>query len=80
MVEEKRQQYIVRKKIAEAPDVSTLELTLVGGGVPSFVPGQYITVYFPETGVAEGKAYSISSAPPPSRIFYYLDGRRDSRF
>ena len=47
----------------EAPGVSTLSLTFADGSIPKFVAGQYITVYFPETKTAEGKAYSISSAP-----------------
>lgn len=46
----------------------TLTLTLPDGGIPPFVSGQYITIYFPETGVKEGKAYSISSAPHEKRL------------
>jgi ferredoxin-NADP reductase len=60
------QKYVVRKKIAEAPGISTLELTFTDGGIPSFIPGQCITVYFPDSKTPEGKAYSISSAPLPN--------------
>ena len=46
----------------EVPGVKTLRL-LSGGVKPPFLPGQFITVYFPELHVPEGKAYSISSSP-----------------
>ncbi len=46
----------------EAPGVKTL-LFFSEGGNPPFIAGQFITVYFPELGVPEGKAYSISSVP-----------------
>ena len=52
-------EYLVLGKKEEAPGVSTLFLENKSGGVPTFVPGQYINVYFPETGTPEGKAYSI---------------------
>ncbi|HXK39573.1 MAG TPA: FAD-binding oxidoreductase, partial [Candidatus Paceibacterota bacterium] len=48
---------------AETPDVTTLSLAFERGVQPSFIPGQYVTVYVPELGTPEGKAYSISSAP-----------------
>ncbi len=60
---QRTEQYKVLNKIAEAPGVATLVLTLAKGGIPRFTAGQFITVYFPETGIVEGKAYSISSAP-----------------
>jgi len=60
--------YIVVEKIPEKPNVSTLRLRLVSGGVPAFIAGQFITVYFPETGTPEGKAYSISSPPSQDSI------------
>ena len=62
------QKYVVRNKITEAPNIATLELTLADGTVPQFVAGQFITVYFPETKTAEGKAYSISNAPGETTI------------
>lgn len=55
--------YIVKEVIEEASDVKTLKLTLEDGSVPSYTAGQFITVYFPETKTAEGKAYTFSSAP-----------------
>lgn len=60
--------YTVSKIVAEAPGVSTLEL-VCEGGAPLYISGQFITVYLPELGTPEGKAYSISSAPgEPLRI------------
>ena len=63
MSQELNTRYIVREIIAEAPGVSTLQLSLSNGSVPKHTPGQFITVYAPELGTPEGKAYSISSAP-----------------
>lgn len=60
---EPKERYIVREKVAEAPAVYTLNLSLEDGSIPRYLPGQFITVYFPELGTPEGKAYSISSAP-----------------
>ena len=52
----------------EAPGVTTLELSCKEGS-PSYIPGQFITVYLPELATPEGKAYSIASAPnEPLRI------------
>lgn len=56
-----RKKYTVVEKVQEAPGVFTLKFT--SGETPPYVPGQFITVYFPELGTPEGKAYSISSAP-----------------
>jgi ferredoxin-NADP reductase len=63
MQQEPRESYIVREKTAEAPGVFTLKLSRGDGTIPKYTPGQCITVYFPESGTPEGKAYSISSAP-----------------
>ncbi len=60
---EPKERYRVREKIAEAPAVFTLKLSREDGTTPSYLPGQFITIYFPELGTPEGKAYSISSAP-----------------
>lgn len=60
---EPRERYVVREKVAEAPAVVTLKLSRDDGTIPFYQPGQFITVYFPELGTPEGKAYSISSAP-----------------
>lgn len=46
----------------ETPGVVTLELVCEDGAL-EHTPGQFITVYLPELGTPEGKAYSISSAP-----------------
>mgnify|MGYP001567444961 FL=1 len=63
MAQESNTRYVVRDIVAETPGVSTLRLSLVNGSIPKYVPGQFITVYAPELGTPEGKAYSISSAP-----------------
>jgi ferredoxin-NADP reductase len=55
--------YRVREKREEAPGIITLAVTDMNGNVPEFQPGQYITVFFNDSSVSEGKAYSISSAP-----------------
>lgn len=54
---------MVLGKKQETQTVTTLILTLVGGDIPSYKAGQYITVYFPDSRVPRGKEYSISSAP-----------------
>lgn len=54
--------YSVEDVIQETHDVVTLKLTSEGI-LPSYKAGQFITVFFPETGHLEGKSYSISSAP-----------------
>lgn len=58
-----RVRYTVHENIGEAPGVASLALVDEKGGVPEFLPGQFINVYFPETNTPEGKAYSISSSP-----------------
>lgn len=63
MAQEPNTRYIVRDIVAETPGVSTLRLSLINGSIPKYVPGQFITVYAPQLGTPEGKAYSISSAP-----------------
>lgn len=63
MKEEIKNKFIVHSRIQETPDVFTLKLQSDDGGVPSFISGQYINVYFPDSGTPEGKAYSISSSP-----------------
>lgn len=63
MDKEDRQTYKVIGKKVEAPGVTTLHLAPTSADRPEFISGQFITVYFPELGIAEGKAYSISSAP-----------------
>lgn len=54
--------YVVKEVVQETANVVTLKL--VSEGVQSLhKAGQFITVFFPETGHKEGKSYSISSAP-----------------
>src|SRR5664279_3246073 len=55
--------YTVSRNIQETHDVHTLEFVDSKGKHPSFTSGQYVTVHFPDLGVPEGKAYSISSVP-----------------
>lgn len=58
-----KESYIVKEKVIESPTVFTLHLELVNKKIPAYTAGQFITVYFPESGTPEGKAYSMSSAP-----------------
>jgi len=74
MQSEGKERYVVLERIVEAPNVSTLTLALASGGIPRFTAGQFITVYFPDTGTAEGKAYSISSAPQESSLSITVRG------
>ena len=53
--------YVVTSVKEESSHIKTLSLAREGGALPEYVCGQYIHVYFPETGIYEGKAYSISS-------------------
>lgn len=53
---------IVTEVIVETADVVTIRF-LVDGAPLSHQAGQYITVFFDDTDVPEGKAYSLSSAP-----------------
>ena len=52
----------VVRRVNETPDVITLYFT-VDNHPLDHVAGQYITVYFDDTDVKQGKAYSLSSAP-----------------
>ncbi len=56
-------EYVVLSKKQETSTTSTLFLMRVDGSIPRHVPGQYITVYFPDLSPTLGKQYSISSAP-----------------
>jgi ferredoxin-NADP reductase len=68
MIEDDKKKYTVTKTIPEVPGVVSLELSCEGGA-PLYIAGQFITVYLPELGTPEGKAYSISSAhDEPLRI------------
>ena len=56
---------VVTKVTRHAPHIVTVYFTLCDGDAPvyPFTAGQYLSVYFDETGVREGKAYSISATP-----------------
>ncbi|HEY4503603.1 MAG TPA: FAD-dependent oxidoreductase [Candidatus Paceibacterota bacterium] len=58
-----KHKYIVIDTRRETHDVLTLKIKGGNNSIPSYIPGQFITVYFPETGTPEGKSYSISSSP-----------------
>lgn len=55
------QNYILKSKKDESPGTVSFKFVDENGKVPQFIPGQYINIYFPETGSQEGKAYSIAS-------------------
>lgn len=55
-------QWKIIRKTAETPTVTSLYLTPTADR-PTFIAGQYLTIQIPDIGPAEGKAYSISSAP-----------------
>src|SRR3989344_4803772 len=67
MKEEIKKIYKEQEKIMETSDVFTLKL-LIDDQVSNYFPGQFITVYFPELGTPEWKAYSISSSPSENTI------------
>lgn len=58
-----RLKFKVIGKKQETPLITTLQLDTTDGKPLSYIPGQYITVYFPNSGTPEGKAYSLSSSP-----------------
>ena len=58
---ENKFEYKVIDKIKETKDVVTLKLQHTDNTKISFISGQFITVFFPENGTPEGKAYSISN-------------------
>lgn len=65
--------YIVEEVIKETTNVSTLKLRREEG-IPSYKAGQFITVFFPETGHVEGKSYSISSSPSEKTLNITVKG------
>lgn len=67
IMKENRKIYTVKEKIQETNDVVTLKLSCEGG-IPKYLAGQFVTVYFDDTGNAEGKAYTISSEPSGATI------------
>ena len=62
MFAEKEYQWTVTKKEQETPDTTSLYLAH-DMTRPDFIAGQYLTIKLTDMGPAEGKAYSISSAP-----------------
>lgn len=60
---ENKEEYRVVHKVLEAEDVVTLKLLGKNDKIHTYTPGQFITVYFPQSGTPEGKSYSISSIP-----------------
>lgn len=58
----------VIKKITENNQVASLYLQPTDAERPSFIAGQYLTIKLPGLTPAEGKAYSISSAPHESLL------------
>lgn len=71
---EDRLVYIVRESRQESYDTVTLSLSCEKGSVPSFVPGQFISIYFPELNTPEGKSYSISSPPGKKTVEITIKG------
>lgn len=65
---EETHNFVVQESVRENYDTVTLSLACSDKSIPKYVPGQFITVYFPELGTPEGKAYSISSAPHEKRL------------
>ena len=63
MMHKETEQYIVQRTERETDDVSTIYLWPEKEKRVAYIPGQFITVYLPESGTPQGKAYSISSAP-----------------
>ncbi len=61
MDNQKLQAKVVRR-IVNTPDVVTIYFTIDGKPL-QYQAGQYITVYFDDTNVTEGRAYSLSSCP-----------------
>jgi ferredoxin-NADP reductase len=52
----------------ETGGITTVVLRQKDAGMFVFKSGQFLTVYFPDIGTVEGKAYSISSAPSEQNI------------
>lgn len=67
MIEENNVIYTIEEIKQETDSVTTLFLSSENKNI-SYIAGQYITIFLPETGHKEGKAYSISSAPSEKRI------------
>ena len=68
MKEENKIRYRVVSSAQEAEGIFTITLEHPAGTLPEYIAGQYITIYFPELGTPEGKAYTLSSAPSEKRF------------
>lgn len=55
--------YVVLARRQETPTTTTLSLEKIDGTILDYIPGQCLTVYFPDLSQTLGKQYSISSAP-----------------
>lgn len=66
--------YVVKDNRRENYDTVTLSLSCEKGSVPQFVPGQFISIYFPELNTPEGKSYSISSPPSKNAMEITIKG------
>lgn len=71
---EDRLVYVVNENRRENYDTVTLSLSCEKGSAPQFVPGQFISIYFPELNTPEGKSYSISSPPSKNAIEITIKG------
>ncbi len=63
MSQENKYTYKVIDVVKENENISTLFLSCKDLNISEYKAGQYLTVYFPESNISEGRAYSISSAP-----------------
>ena len=68
MEREVKLQYRVVDVVRETPTILTLILENSEGDLPSYIAGQYITIYFPDLSAFQGKAYTISSVPSSEHI------------
>lgn len=59
---------IVKSVKREAPDIRTIYFEPASGRPFGYEAGQYVTVYVPGGSAAEGKVYSLSSAPHEPRL------------
>lgn len=68
----------IDRKVQETPDIVSFYLVpLDGKQLPSFMPGQYISVqvYVPSVGYLQSRQYSLSDAPRPD--YYRITIKRD---
>jgi len=65
--------YTIQDIKKETANVFTLTLSY-DGKLPNFKAGQFITVFFPETGHVEGKSYSISNIISPNSFTITVKG------